>query len=140
MKVMLAMKTHGQVAGHIDPQGHIVPLAGRGVALGQLVQDFPLGDDPEEVGFADFADGIDIIKLASTKRFEHPSIVALKQHGGGCRQCRLTHLKEPRDATPGSDRAPSESSCVARRPRRGPDESANTLHSSYATPLTGTRG
>ena len=66
MKVMLAMKTHGQVAGHIDPQGHIVPLAVGGVALSQLVQDLPLGDDPEEVGFADFADGIDIIKLAST--------------------------------------------------------------------------
>jgi hypothetical protein len=25
MKVMLAMKTHGQVASHIDPQGHVVP-------------------------------------------------------------------------------------------------------------------
>src|SRR6266481_5221334 len=102
-----------------------------------IVQYLPLGDDLEKVGFADFADGIDIIKIASTKRFEHLRIIALKQHGGGCRQCRLTHLKAPRDATPGSDRAPSESSCAAPRPPRGPDESANTLHSSYATLLTG---
>jgi hypothetical protein len=28
MKVMLAMKTHGQVTGHIDLQGHIVPFSG----------------------------------------------------------------------------------------------------------------
>src|SRR5438309_11449402 len=134
---MIDMKTSGQVAGNIDPQGHIVPLAGRGVALCQLVQDLTLGDDPEKVGFADFADGIDIIKIASTKGFQDPHIIALKQHGGGCRQRRLTHLKAPRDATPGSDRAPSESSCAAPRPPRGPDESANTLHSSYATLLTG---
>src|SRR2546429_213870 len=130
MKVMLAMKTHGQVAGHIDPQGHIVALAGRGVALGQLVQDLALGDDPEKVGFADFADGIDIIKIASTKGFQDPHIIALKQHGGGCRQCRLTHLKAPRDATPGSDRAPSESSCAAPRPRRKRKYSALFLRNS----------
>src|SRR6267142_1122996 len=131
MKVMLAMKTHGQVAGHIDPQGHIVPLAGRGVALGQLVQDLPLGDDPEKVGFADFADGIDIIKIASTKCFQDPHSTALKQHCGGCRLCRLTHLTLPRHAPHGSDRAHLESSCAAPSPPRGPDESANTLHSSY---------
>src|SRR5260370_36214405 len=116
MKVMLAMKTHGQVAGHIDPQGHIVPLAGRGVALGQLVQDLPLGDDPEKVSFADFADGIDIIKIASTKGFQDPHIIALKQHGSGWRPCRLPHLKAPRDAPPGSDPAPSESSWSAPSP------------------------
>jgi len=103
MEVMLAVKTHGQVARQIDPQGHIMPLAGGGVALGQLVQDFPLGNDSEEVGFTDFADSIDIIELAPTKGFEHPRIVALKQHRRGCRQPRLTHLKAPRDATPGSD-------------------------------------
>jgi hypothetical protein len=39
----------------------------------------------EEVGFADFANGIDVIELAATKRFEHLRIVALEQHGGRCR-------------------------------------------------------
>ncbi len=28
MKVILAVKTHRQIAGDIDPQGHIVPLTG----------------------------------------------------------------------------------------------------------------
>src|SRR5437870_4355507 len=47
-------------------------------------------------------------------------------------------FKAPRDAVPGSDRAPSGSSCSAPRPRRGPDESANILHSCEAARHPGT--
>ena len=46
----------------------------------------------EEVGFADFADGIDVIELAATKRFEHPRIVALEQHAADVDTPQLGHL------------------------------------------------
>ena len=78
IEVMLTVKTHRQVAGDIDPQGHIVFLARGGIARGQLVQDLPLGDGAEEIGFADFPHGLDIIELAAAKGLQHPRIVALQ--------------------------------------------------------------
>src|ERR1700730_14103574 len=67
IEVMLAVKPHGQVASDVHPQGHVVSGARRGISFRQLGQDLSLGNGSEEVRFADLADSIDVIKLATAK-------------------------------------------------------------------------
>src|SRR5260370_6955926 len=78
----------------------------------------------------ELTEGIEIINLGRAKRFEQPRIIALKQHGGGCRQRRLTHLQVPRDATPESDPAGPGCGCKVPILRCGPDEIDHTPYSS----------
>src|SRR5439155_21951325 len=106
MEMMLAVKTHRQITGEVHPQGHVMSLAGGGIALRQLAQDLPLCDGPEEIRFADLAEGSDTIKLSTAKGLQHQRLVAFKQHSARSCYRSLVHLRGPRDAGRGSDPLP----------------------------------